>query len=313
MSRSFRCRCLDHVRWRLGWNRLPAWLQLLTLFIAARYRLFRWRRRLLLLWRQDQSMGSAATTTDSMEKKQTLLFVRHGQTSWNVEHRLPGRLPGIPLTDQGRQQVARLADALSVLPISAIISSPLERARDTAEILAQGRGLEVWLEPDLMDTDVGHWAGERYDELLKKDPAWRAFVHDPTVAPAPDIESFPQVQQRVVAAVERWRQRPEAGRWPLFVAHADVIKLLLAHYSGLPPARAPLLAIDNASVSIVELEGELPPRLVAIGWTPRPGWLRAPEAHPPAASSLSPSAPATALPAGGSQPGETGTIEGGEA
>ncbi|MBE3567122.1 MAG: histidine phosphatase family protein [Thermogemmatispora sp.] len=245
-----------------------------------------------------------------MENKQTLLFVRHGQTSWNVEHRLPGRLPGIPLTDQGRQQVARLADALSVLPISAIISSPLERARDTAEILAQAWGLEVWLEPDLMDTDVGHWAGERYDELLKKDPSWKAFVQDPTVAPAPDIETFPQVQQRAVAAVERWRQRPEAGAWPLFVAHADVIKLLLAHYSGLPPVRAPLLGIDNASVSIVELEGELPPRLIAVGWTPRPGWLRAPEAARASVASPPASLPSpVASPGAGGQPGEKGTID----
>jgi broad specificity phosphatase PhoE len=212
-------------------------------------------------------------------KKQTLLFVRHGQTTWNVEHRLPGQLPGIPLNETGRQQVARLADALMVLPISAVISSPLERARDTAEIIAQTLRLEVWLEPALMDTDVGRWAGERYDELLKRDPAWKAFVHDPTVAPAADIESFVQVQQRAVEAVERWRARPESGAWPLFVAHADVIKLLVAHYSGLPPARAPALFIDNASVSIVELQEKHSPRVVALGWSPRPGWLAPPLAR----------------------------------
>ncbi|MBX5456408.1 MAG: histidine phosphatase family protein, partial [Thermogemmatispora sp.] len=103
----------------------------------------------------------------------------------------------------------------------------------------------------------------------------------------------------------------EVGAWPLFVAHADVIKLLLAHYSGLPPARAPLLGIDNASVSIVELEGELPPRLIAVGWTPRPGWLRAPEAARASVASppASLSSPA-ASPGAGSQPGEKGTIEG---
>lgn len=306
MTQSWFTRYLDCARWRLAWERLAACFQVLVLFGLTRYRLFLWRRRLLLWWRPSESVGNAATAS-SMRNKQTLLFVRHGQTSWNVEHRLPGRLPGIPLTDQGRQQVARLAEALSVLPISAIISSPLERARETAEILAQGRGLEVWLEPDLMDTDVGHWAGERYDELLKQDPAWKAFVHDPTVAPTPDIETFPQVQQRAVAAVERWRQRPEVGAWPLFVAHADVIKLLLAHYSGLPAGRAPLLMIDNASVSIVELEGEFPPRLVAVGWTPRPGWLRAPVAPTPAASCSSSTATSSG---GGGQSGEKGTIEG---
>ena len=99
--------------------------------------------------------------------KQTLLFIRHGQTTWNAEHILPGQLPGIPLNDKGREQVARLADALPDIPISAIISSPLERARDTAEIIAQGSGLTVQLEPDLMDTDIGRWAGQKYDELLK--------------------------------------------------------------------------------------------------------------------------------------------------
>jgi broad specificity phosphatase PhoE len=307
--------------WRSLLLDLPAWLQALRISVTTARRLRAWQRHLRLLSRQPDFPDLLQREKLSM-KKQTLLFVRHGQTSWNVEHRLPGRLPGVLLNETGREQVARLADALAVLPISAIISSPLERARDTAAILAQSRHLDVWLEPDLVDTDLGHWAGERYDELQKKDPAWQAFVRNPTVAPSADVETFTQVQQRSLAAVERWRLRPESGSWPLFVSHADVIRLLVAHYCGLPPAKTPWLLLDNASVSIVELLENEPPRTIAIGWTPRPGWLRPPLPSDAAETALAPapsspaaqSSDAPALASGDAKPGErsqgNSTIEG---
>ncbi|HTI14201.1 MAG TPA: histidine phosphatase family protein [Dictyobacter sp.] len=207
--------------------------------------------------------------------KQTLLFIRHGQTTWNAEHRLPGQLPGISLTENGRQQAERLAVSLADLPISAIISSPLERACDTAAYLMKDRNLELQLEPDLMDTDIGPWAGQIIGELAKSDPDWNAYVRNPTEAPE-GVETFPQVQQRVVAAVERWRSGPDVGAYPAFVAHADVIKLLVAHYSGMDIIRAGSILIDNASVSLVELEPEKDPHIIAIGWSPRPGWLKPP-------------------------------------
>jgi len=207
--------------------------------------------------------------------KQTLLFIRHGQTTWNVEHRLPGQLPGVALTDTGRQQAARLADALTVLPISAIISSPLERARDTAEIIAQPYKLDIQFDPDLMDIDLGRWSGQIFDELSKNDPDWKAFVRDPSVGPE-GVETFPQVQERAVTAVERWRKQESIGAYPAFVAHADIVKLLIAHYTGLEARRAGSLMIDNASVSLVELDSEQRPRVLAIGWNPQPGWLKPP-------------------------------------
>jgi probable phosphoglycerate mutase len=70
--------------------------------------------------------------------KHLLLLVRHGESTWNVEGRLPGQLPGIDLTEEGRAQAQRLASALRMLPLSSIISSPLARAIETAEYLAQG-------------------------------------------------------------------------------------------------------------------------------------------------------------------------------
>src|SRR5215470_16228181 len=99
-----------------------------------------------------------------MLMKHRLLLIRHGESTWNVEHRLPGQLPGIELTAQGQAQAKRLAAALSGLPLSAIISSPLERAVETAEFLAEGRAPTIQLEPDLMDIDLGHWSGQNRED-----------------------------------------------------------------------------------------------------------------------------------------------------
>ena len=246
-------------------------LRIVQIYIAVGGRFYYWRAR---LWLQQIHLVEST----QIHMKQTLLFVRHGQTTWNVEHRLPGQLPGVALSDIGRQQAARLAESLTILPLSAIISSPLERASDTAEIIAKGRGLDVQFEPDLMDTDVGRWSGQVIEELTKNDPAWKEYVRDPTVAPE-GIETFPQVQQRVVAAVERWRARESSGAYPVFVAHADVVKLLIAHYTGLEAKRAGSISIDNASVSLVEIDDEhQDQRVVSIGWSPHPTWLKPPEA-----------------------------------
>jgi broad specificity phosphatase PhoE len=246
-----------------------ALLHIVRIYISVDCRFCYWRTR---LWFQQIHLLESTQT----RMKQTLLFVRHGQTTWNVEHRLPGQLPGVSLSDTGRQQAARLAESLTILPLSAMISSPLERASDTAEIIARGRGLAVQLEPDLVDTDVGPWSGQIIEELTKNDPAWKEYVRYPTVAPD-GVETFPQVQQRAVAAVERWRTQENIGAYPVFVAHADVVKLLIAHYTGLEAKRAGSLFIDNASVSLVEIDQEHQrPHVVSIGWSPHPSWLKPP-------------------------------------
>ena len=213
-----------------------------------------------------------------MESKQTamrqfLFLIRHGQTTWNVEHRLPGQLPGIGLTDTGREQAKRLAEALAVLPLTAIISSPLERAVETAKYLAQGRDLTIQLEPDLMDIELGRWSGQNRDELFKSDPVWAAFVRDPTEGPE-GVETFPALERRVVAAVERWLKKESTGAYPAFVTHDDVIKVLIAHYIGLEVRRSRSLVIENASVSVVVVETDRRPQVLAMSWSPQPEWLQ---------------------------------------
>ncbi len=249
------------------------WIHILCIYLSVGVHFLHWR--ILFLLYPKRSIGNVQ---DRM--KQTLLIVRHGQTTWNVEHRLPGQLPGVTLNEVGHRQATRLAEALKVLPINAVVSSPLERALETAAYLVAERNLTVQQEPDLMDTDVGPWAGKTIDEVAKSDPAWKNYVRDPMVAPD-GVETFGQVQQRVVAAVERWRSIENIGAYIVFVAHADVVKLLVAHYTGLDTARAGSIHIDNASVSMVEIDKEEHPHVVSIGWNPQPGWLKPPAPEPP--------------------------------
>lgn len=205
--------------------------------------------------------------------KRNLLLIRHGQATFNVEQRLPGQLPGIPLTEEGRRQAQRTGEALAGLPISAIISSPLERARDTAALVIGQRDIPIRLDPDLADTDVGKWAGLKYNELSKSDAEWQLYTRNMSVAP-PGVETGLDVQARVVRAVERARRAPDLGEYVALVAHADVIKLIIAYYTRMPYDCVHFLAIDNASVTLLAFgEQEHPPALLALNWTPSPGWL----------------------------------------
>lgn len=205
--------------------------------------------------------------------KHLVLLIRHGQTIWNVEHRLPGHLPGVLLTALGREQAEQLAAGLRPLPISAIISSPLERAVETARYLDEGRGLNIQLDPELMDLNSGPWAGQISEVLLANDQDRRAFLRNPTITP-PGVESFSELQKRVVAAMQHWLSNDAIGPCPAFVTHDDVIKVLLAYYMGLPLEHARAIVVGNASVSVVLLEDDQPNRILATSWRPSPQWLK---------------------------------------
>lgn len=235
-------------------------------------------------------------TASAEQPPRLILLVRHGQTTYNVEGRLPGQLPGIPLTDEGRRQAHAAAIALSAVPLSAVITSPLERARETAEILARGWGLPVRDDPRLMDTDMPRWAGQKLDELNKHDSAWKAFLANP-VEPPEDVESFASVQTRAVAVIEEVLRDPERGRYIAVVAHADVVKLILAYYTHVPLQTARFLSISNASLSALAFTVSQPPHLLAMNWTATPGWLVPPLPKPAQEASVpASSAPAVSVP-----------------
>lgn len=203
-----------------------------------------------------------------------LLLVRHGQTDFNVKHLLPGQLPGVPLNATGEQEAQATATALRDLPLTTIVASPLERTMQTATYLNAGRGLTIIQDRDLLDTDYGRFNGKCWDDLDAKDPAWERFTTDPLHAPA-GVESFAHVQQRAVSAAERWRRAPDAGEWVALVTHADLVKLIIAHYIGLPLERVPLVNMDNASASLLVFhpDASRPPTLLSVNWTAPALWL----------------------------------------
>lgn len=243
----------------------------------------------------------AERTAEQRPPARLVILVRHGETTYNVERRLPGQLAGVALTDEGRRQAQRAAVALSGLPISAVIASPLERARETAEILARGWALPVRTDPRLLDTDVGSWAGALLDELNKTDPAWKAFVEHPNQPPA-GVEGFAAVRARAVAAVEDALRDAATGNYLVVVAHADVIKLILAHYTAMETEAARFIAIGNCAISALAFMGEAMPHLLAINWTAAPGWLMPPPLAAAQAAAQPAVQAATQTPGGASAP-----------
>jgi broad specificity phosphatase PhoE len=205
-----------------------------------------------------------------------LVLVRHGQIDFNLQHRLPSQLPGIPLNAEGQREAQATAQALKGLPLTAIIASPLERTMQTAEAINQGRGLEIRQDRDLLDTNYGPFSGQDYLVLDAKDPQWQRFTTDPSYAPK-GVESFAQVQQRAVRAAERWRAAPDVGEWVALVTHADLVKLIVGHYMGIPLGNIPLINMDNAAVSLLTFHPEIQraPTLLCFNWTSPAEWLTA--------------------------------------
>jgi probable phosphomutase (TIGR03848 family) len=182
-----------------------------------------------------------------------VLLVRHGQNDWVDKKRLAGWTPGVHLNDEGRKQVKALADRLSQLPVKAIYSSPLERCMETAEAVAISCELPVNTLEAIGEVRYGKWEGKKLKKLVKKRKRWSAVQHFPSRFRFPDGESFLEVQQRAVEAVETLNGRYK-DKMIVLVSHADVIKLMLAHYLGMHIDAFQRIVIAPASVSILALE-----------------------------------------------------------
>ena len=180
----------------------------------------------------------------------TLLLIRHGENDYLKQSRLPGRLPDIHLNERGREQAAALAETLKVLPIQTIYSSPLERAVETAEPLAQSLGLTIQLRPGLLDTDVGEWQGQNLRKLRKL-PLWKQVQEQPSSVHFPGGESFQELQERLVREIDLIRRAHKQKDMLAVIFHADPIKLVLASFIGLPLDNFQKLAVAAGSVSVL--------------------------------------------------------------
>jgi broad specificity phosphatase PhoE/ribonuclease HI len=180
-----------------------------------------------------------------------LLLLRHGQTALSVHRRYSGR--GNPeLTDLGRQQAQAAARYLAERGgIAAVVSSPLQRAYDTAAAAAKALGLDLTVDDDLIETDFGAWEGLTFAEAAARDPELhRRWLSDTATEP-PGGESFDAALERVCRARERIIATYQ-GATVLVVSHVTPIKMLLRLALDAGPGILYRLHLDLASLSIAE-------------------------------------------------------------
>jgi probable phosphomutase (TIGR03848 family) len=180
----------------------------------------------------------------------TLLLIRHGENDYIKQGRLPGRLPDIHLNKRGREQAATLAETLKNLPIKAIYSSPLERAAETAEPLAQALGLAIQLRPGLLDIDAGEWQGLQLRKLRKLS-LWKQVQEQPSQVRFPGGESFMESQERLVREIQSICGAHKHRDMLVVVFHSDPIKLVLAYFLGMPLDNFQKFSVAAGSVSIL--------------------------------------------------------------
>lgn len=192
-----------------------------------------------------------------------LLLIRHGSTQ-AVGHQLTGRTAGVHLDDVGKLQAQRLAARLADLRLSAVCSSPIERAVETAQPMAQRQGLQLQIRPGLTELDFGDWTGLSFEEL---DPVarWRQFNSVRSCTRIPGGEHIAEVQARVVRELESIRADHAQGTVAI-VSHADVIRTALAYYAAVPIDLFLRLEISIASVTIVNLTDD-GPTIVCVNHT----------------------------------------------
>ncbi|MGW6495406.1 bifunctional RNase H/acid phosphatase [Nonomuraea angiospora] len=188
----------------------------------------------------------------------SLLLLRHGETALSVERRFSGR-GDAELTPNGLAQAAAAAERLSREPyrLDVIVSSPLKRARQTAEAVARRTGLDVEVEEDLRELDFGDWEGHTFTEVQRRWPAeLSTWFADPETAP-PGGESFATVARRVQAAGERLVERYE-GKTVLAVSHVTPIKMLLRLALTAPLESLYRMHLDVACLSLIEYYADGP-------------------------------------------------------
>ncbi|MEP9383308.1 histidine phosphatase family protein [Nocardioides sp. KR10-350] len=187
----------------------------------------------------------------------TLILVRHGRTTANASGTLAGRLPGVKLDETGVAQAGRTAERLAPVPLSLVVSSPLERCRQTARAIVASRDgavLPVRTDKGLSECDYGEWQGRTIRDLAKE-KLWRTVQTQPSAVTFPGGESMQEMQARAVAAVRRHdaavqKEHGDAAVW-VAVSHGDIIKSILADALGMHLDLFQRINVDPASVSII--------------------------------------------------------------
>lgn len=184
-----------------------------------------------------------------------LFIVRHAETAWTAGRRFSGQRD-VPLAPGGAVQAEAVAQALAGQKVTAIYSSPLERARTTAEIVAKPHRLQVQVDAALREMGFGRWEGRTRDDVAASDPeAWAVWRETPHALTAHGGETLPDVAARVSTFVDGIRQR-HGDDTVVLVTHAIVVRLIILAALGLGPDRLWSVDASPAGVSEVDLGPE---------------------------------------------------------
>jgi len=180
----------------------------------------------------------------------SIIFLRHGQAKNNIERILTGRTPGIPLTEKGIEQAEKAAKFLEDMNISAIYSSPIERARHTAEIVGKHNSLDVIIDDRLIELDMGKFTGVPYDEIFSTHGnVFMKFYNGELEIAHNGVETFAEVKKRILGIVDHVIEKhPDQN--VVLVTHMDPIKAMLSTVVDLTAENLFELIIANASLNI---------------------------------------------------------------
>jgi len=211
----------------------------------------------------------------------TVILVRHGRTTANASGTLAGRLRGVRLDDVGTAQAERAGERIAAVPLTSLVTSPLERCRQTARALAAAHPGSPTPRSDraLVECDYGEWQGRPLKELARE-KLWRTVQTQPSAATFPGGESMAEMQARAVAAVRRHDAAAEAADGPgavwAAVSHGDLVKAILADALGMHLDLFQRIVVDPGSISVVRYTADRPYVLASNTHEGDLGWLRPP-------------------------------------
>lgn len=182
----------------------------------------------------------------------TVVLVRHGRTEANASGVLAGWSPGVFLDEEGRKQAEVMASRLITVPLSHVVSSPLDRTVETADFLCSGRKVKRSVDEGFGECRYGDWTGKKL-AALAKEPMWRVVQDHPSAArfPGADGETLSAMQHRAVSAIRTWNDVVGSDAIYAVVSHGDVIKAILADALGMHLDSFQRICVDPCSISIV--------------------------------------------------------------
>jgi len=195
-----------------------------------------------------------------------VIFIRHGQTEWNVTGRYQGQ-SDVKLTEEGKKQAEKLADNFPVAKVDAIYASDLCRAMVTAETIAKKFGLKVQAEPAFRELSFGDWEGLTYQQIVENwEEAMANFLQHPDIMEIPGGESFPAVQQRAMKRLNELIEKHD-GQTIVVVAHGAVLRTMLTAALHMPLQYLWSIRQFNTAVNIVRYDADANPTVELLNST----------------------------------------------